>query len=247
MDRLIYVAMSGARQTQRAQLVATSNLANADTPGFRADFATLRALPVVGPGNATRVYAVAGGTGTDLEPGAMVATGRELDVAIVGRGYLAVQGPDGREAYTRAGNLQISANGLLTTGEGWPVLGNAGPIAVPPAEKVEIGGDGTISVRPLGEEATTMAAIDRIKLVDPDPAALEKNRAGLLQLPSGAPPAVADAAVGLIAGELEGSNVNAIAEMVAMIDYARQFEMQVQVMTTARADGEKAAELVRVG
>lgn len=247
MDRLIYVAMSGARQIQRAQLVATANLANADTPGFRADLATQRAMPVVGPGNATRVYAVTDGTGSNLQAGGIAATGRDLDVTLVDGGYIAVQSPDGREAYTRAGNLRISANGLLTTGEGWPVLGNAGPIAVPPAEKVEIGSDGTVSVRPLGEEATTMAAIDRIRLVDPDPAALQKNRAGLLQLPNGAPPAVPDAGLRLATGQLEGSNVNAIEEMVAMIDYARQFEMQVQVMNTARSDGEKATELVRVG
>lgn len=247
MDRLIYVAMSGARQTMRAQMVTTSNLANAETPGFRADLATMRAMPVVGPGAATRVYAMATGTGTDFEPGAMAATGRELDVAVDGRGYIAVQGPDGREAYTRAGNLEISAAGQLTTGEGWPVLGNAGPIAVPPAEKVEIGADGTVSVRPLGEEATTMAAVDRIKLVDPDQAGLEKSRTGLLQLRDGMPPAAADAGVGLASGQLEGSNVNAIAEMVSMIDYARQFEMQMRVMTTARADAEKASELLRLG
>jgi len=245
MDRMLYIAMSGARQTMRAQAQAANNLANVHTTGFRADLSAMRALPVYGPGQPARVYAQAQGTGIDLRTGTLMPTGRELDVAVAGRGYIAVQGPDGREAYTRAGNLQVSENGLVTTGSGWPVLGNGGPIAIPPSEKIEIGADGTISILPVGQEASTLAVVDRIKLVDPDERLLTKTEHGLLRLADGSE-AAPTADVTLVSGELEGSNVNAVEQMVTMIDYARQFEMQIKMMDTARQNSEKSAELMRL-
>lgn len=245
MDRMIFIAMSGARQLEWAQTQAANNLANATTPGFRADLLALRALPVHGPGYASRAYVQAAGNGLSLQSGALTTTGRELDVAVSGAGYIAVQAPDGREAYTRAGNLQLSENGLVTTGDGWPVLGNGGPIALPPAEKIEIGGDGTISVVPLGQSAATLAVLDRIKLVAPDERQLVKTPEGLLRQENGAE-ADPDAGVRLVAGQLEGSNVNAIEQMTAMIGYARQFEMQLKMMATAREDADRAAEILRM-
>lgn len=245
MDRMLYVAMSGARQLMRAQALVANNLANTSTTGFRADRLSLEALPVYGPGQPARVYVQARGTGSDMSAGALTSTGRELDVAVSGAGYIAVQGPDGRESYTRAGNLQLSANGQLTTGQGWPVLGNSGPIAIPPTEKIEIGADGTISALPVGEDAATLAVLDRIKLVAPDERALTKTGQGLLRLGNGAD-AAPDAGVTLVSGQLESSNVNAIEQMAAMIDYARQYEMQIKMMSTARDNADQSASLMRL-
>lgn len=246
MDRMLYVAMSGARQLVRAQGLVANNLANANTAGFRADRLSLEALPVYGPGQPARVYVQARGAGLDTGAGALMPTGRELDVAVSGEGYLAVQGPDGREAYTRAGNLQMSANGQLTTGEGWPVLGNSGPIAIPPTEKIEIGADGTISAVSVGQDAATLSVLDRIKLVAPDERTLIKTEQGLLRLSNGVE-AAPDAGVTLVAGQLESSNVNAVEQMTAMIDYARQYEMQIKMMSTARDNADRSAELMRLG
>lgn len=246
MDRMLYIAMSGARQLTRAQALVANNLANANTAGFRADQLALEARPVYGPGQPARVYVQAQGVGFDAGAGALTSTGRDLDVAISGAGYIAVQAPDGREAYTRAGNLQVSANGQLTTGQGWPVLGNGGPIALPPTEKLEIGADGTISGLPTGGDATTLAVLDRIKLVAPDPRTLTKTEQGLLR-PSDGSTAAAAAGVTLVSGQLESSNVNAVEQMTAMIGYARQYEMQIKMMTVARDDADRSAELMRLG
>ncbi|MGE3296930.1 MAG: flagellar basal-body rod protein FlgF [Porticoccaceae bacterium] len=246
MDRLLYVAMSGARQLLHAQNLVANNLANANTTGFRVDRLSMEALPVYGPGQPARVYVQARGTGPDTKAGAFVPTGRELDVAVSGAGYIAVQGPDGREGYTRAGNLQLSANGQLTTGQGWPVLGNGGPIAIPPTEKIEIGADGTISAVSVGQDAATLSVLDRIKLVAPDERALTKTAQGLLRLSNGAE-AAPDAEVTLVSGQLESSNVNAIEQMTAMIDYARQYEMQIKMMSTARDNADRSAALMQLG
>ena len=175
MDPMLYVAMTGAAQTMRAQTAVSHNLANVTTAGFRADLTQFRALPVYGPGQPSRVYAMAERPGVDFAPGSIQTTGRDLDVAISAEGWLAVQAPDGAEAYTRAGDLRVDSNGLLSTGAGHPVLGNGGQIALPPYDKLEIGADGTISVHPLGQEGGAMVIADRLKLVRPDPVVLEKG------------------------------------------------------------------------
>ncbi|MDD2801805.1 MAG: flagellar basal body rod protein FlgF, partial [Methylococcales bacterium] len=150
MDRSLYIAMSGAKQTLLAQTANANNLANTQTSGFKSDLEQFRSMPVFGAGYPTRVYAMAENPGTDLSAGAIQTTGRELDVAINGEGYFAVQGPDGKEAYTRAGDLRVTAEGLLQTGSGLQLVGQNGPIAIPPSEKLTIGSDGTISIIPLG-------------------------------------------------------------------------------------------------
>ena len=151
--------------------------------------------------------------------------------------------PDGSEAYSRAGDLQLSVNGQLMTGTGRPVLGNGGPIALPPAESITIGVDGTISVRPVGQEASTLAQVDRIKLVNPDVKQLRKGTDGLFRLAdqSAAPP---DAAVQLTRGALERSNVNSVAEMVQLITNSRQYEMAVKAMSTAQQIDTAGAKLL---
>lgn len=245
MDRLLYVAMSGAKETLLAQAVNTHNLANASTTGFRADLEAMKSLPVYGPGQPSRVYALDEGRGVDLTPGALVQTGRALDVAVTGNGLIAVQAPDGNEAYTRAGELQVDSLGLLSNGAGHPVMGNAGPIALPPFEKIEIGADGTLSLQPLGQGPETLAVVDRIKLVNPDPGTLVKGEDGLLRSKDGTT-APADAAVQLATGAVEGSNVNAVDAMVNLIQLARQFEAQVKMMKTAEEADRASAEMLRI-
>ncbi len=251
MDRMLFLAMSGAKQTLHSQAMATNNLANATTTAFKADLAAFRAMPVFGPGHPSRVYSMAERPSVNFDGGALQSTGNELDVAINGEGWIAVQSPDGSEAYTRAGDLRISPNGILQTGSGLPVLGNGGPIAIPPAEKMDIGADGTITIRPLGQAANTLAQVDRIKLVNPPKEKLEKGLDGLfrLQIPEGEterPVAQADASTTVIAGMLEASNVNPVEEMVHMITLQRKFELQVKAMRTAEENDSAAAQMMRM-
>jgi len=232
MDRMLYVAMSGASETMLAQTANSNNLANANTTGFLSDLQQFRSMPVFGNGFPTRVYALSERPDIDFARGSIQATGRDLDVAVMDDGWMSVQAKDGTEAMTRAGDLQIDANGLLLTGTGLPVLGNNGPIAIPPAEKIEIATDGTISIRPLGQGPNELAVVDRIKLSAPQKADLEKGMDGLIRLKSGAP-AIADVDARLATGSLESSNVNTVNALVDMIELARKFEMQVKMMKTA--------------
>ncbi len=248
MDRSLYIAMSGAKQTLQAQNSTANNMANMQTTGFKADLDWFRSRPVTGAGYPTRVYAMNEKTGTDFSSGAIVTTGRDLDVAVSGDGWIAVQGGDynSKEAYTRAGDLRITPEGLLKTGTGLQVLGQSGPITIPPAEKVTIGTDGTISIIPLGSgNATTLVQVDRIKLVKPNIKEMEKEGDGLLhaknetELP-------ASANVSLYSGFLEGSNVNPLSSMTDMIELARNFELQTRVMKSVDENSAVSAKLMQV-
>jgi flagellar basal-body rod protein FlgF len=245
MDKSLYIAMSGAKQTLLAQTANANNLANAQTSGFKSDLEQFRSMPVYGPGFPSRVYAMAERPGTDLSPGAMQQTGRELDVAVEGDGWIAVQGPDGKEAYTRAGDLRITPEGLLQTGTGLQVMGQDGPISLPPAQKLEIGKDGTISMVPLGANATNTAVIDRIKLVKPELQNLEKRSDGLMHLKDNQT-AEASADVTLVQGAIEGSNVNTIGAMVDMIELSKNFELQTKVMKSADENSQASARLMQL-
>lgn len=245
MDKSLYISMTGASQNALAQRSHANNLANLSTTGFRRDFEQARSMPVFGDGYATRAYAMTERPGTDLSSGALMETGRELDVAVQGEGWIAVQAADGSEAYTRAGSLNIDAFGVLRTSSGLPVLGNGGPIAIPPAEKVEVGSDGTISIRALGEGPAVMAEVDRLKLVNPDPATLEKGADGLMRTKDGLPQ-VADGVVQVATGFLEGSNVNAVEEMTAMLSLARQFELHIKMMRTAEENAQATDRILQM-
>jgi len=245
MDKSLYIAMSGAKQTLLAQTANANNLANTQTTGFKSDLEQFRSMPVFGQGFPTRVYAMAERPGTDLSPGAMQQTGRDLDVAIDGDGWLAVQGADGKEAYTRAGDLRVTPEGLLQTGAGLQIMGQDGPISIPPAQKLEIGKDGTISIVPLGSNATNLAAIDRIKLVKPVMDNLEKLNDGLMHVKDGKP-VEASADVSLVQGVLESSNVNAISAMVDMIELSKNFELQTKVMKSADENASASARLMQL-
>jgi flagellar basal-body rod protein FlgF len=232
MDRALYISMTGAKQTMLAQAANNHNLANVSTTGFRADLHQFRSMPIQGDGYASRVYAMAERGGTDLSFGSIQATGKELDLAITGEGWIAVELPDGSEAYTRAGNLRLQPEGALTTVEGFPIIGNGGPIVLPPIEKMEIGTDGSISILPVGQEATTLALIDRIKLVNLSENQLVKGKYGLMRLEQGGD-SEADGSVTVVSGALESSNVNSVDSLVRLISLARQFEMQIKGMKTA--------------
>ena len=245
MDRMLYVAMSGAKQIQLQQVTNTHNLANASTTGFRADFDSFQSLPVYGPGNPTRVYSVDNRSGVDFSLGEIAQTGRDLDISIAGPGFIAIQAPDGSEAYTRAGDLRIVNGGLLETGKGEPVMGNAGPIALPPYSKLDIGADGTLSIIPLGQTASSLAVVDRIKLVNPPQENLEKGLDGLIRTKDQLP-VLPDASVSIASGTLESSNVNPIGELLNMIDLARRFEMHVQLMETSRDIDQSSATILRM-
>lgn len=246
MDKVLYVAMTGARENMLAQQVHANNLANATTTAFKSDLEQARAMRVLGEGYASRVYAMSERPGTNLDSGTLMETGRALDIAIDGEGWIAVQGPDGNEVYTRNGGLQINAANQLVTGSGLPVLGNGGlPIVVPPAENIFIGNDGTITIRPLGDNAAELALVDQIKLVRPPAGALFKGQDGFMHTDNDQP-LPQDLGVQVRSGYLEASNVNAVADLTAMISLSRQFEMQVKLMKTAEENSSAAAKILQM-
>jgi flagellar basal-body rod protein FlgF len=239
MDRLIYLAMSGAKATLQRQDVLANNLANASTTGFRAELQAFRAVPVRGDGASTRVYALESTVGYDAGPGAVQATGRPLDVAMKGNGWLAVQALDGTEAYTRAGAMEVSAEGQLVTPSGLPVLGDGGPITLPPNATVEIAADGTITTT-VGNARPQQAG--KLKMVTPE-APLERGTDGLFRAGDGGD-LTADPAARLQSGALEGSNVSPVETMVAMISAARQFEQQMKMLQSAEQKEQSATKLL---
>ena len=239
MDRVIYLAMAGAKAAMQRQDVLAHNLANASTTGFRAEMVAFRAVPVLGDGASTRVYAIETTPGYNAEPGPVAATGRSLDVALKGNAWLAVQGRDGTEAYSRAGSLDVNSEGLLVTRSGLAVLGDGGPISVPANAQLQIGGDGTVTAtvgngRPQG--------VGRLKLVSPE-APLLRGEDGLFRAADGAD-LQADASARLQDGALEGSNVSPVESMVAMISAARQFEQQMKMLQTAQEREQSATKLL---
>ena len=238
MDRVIYLAMAGAKATLQRQDVLAHNLANVSTNGFKAEMTAFRAVPVQGDGASTRVYAIESTPGYNPEPGPVAATGRDLDVAVAGKSWLAVQGRDGTEAYTRNGSLDVNSEGLLVTRSGLTVLGDGGPISLPANAQISVGADGTVSAtvgkgKPQG--------VGRIKLVTPE-APLVRGEDGLFRGADGDVPA--DATARLQAGALEGSNVSAVESMVAMIAAARQFEQQMKMLQTSQEREQSATKLL---
>jgi flagellar basal-body rod protein FlgF len=242
MDRAIYIAMTGAREITRQQAAVSHNLANVSTHGFKQELNVFRALPVVGEGAKTRAFVFETTPRTDYGSGGIQHTERPLDIAVRGQGWIAVQDAAGNEAYTRMGHLQTSVNGILQTTNGLNVLGDAGPLAVPPDQDVLIAKDGTVSTVPVGQNLNAVTIAGRIKLVNPTEADLERSGDGLFRLKSGQP-APTDANVQIISGALETSNVNPAEALVSMISLARQFETQMRVLRAAE-DMDQAGDRV---
>lgn len=242
MDRMIYLSMAGAKAALQRQDLLAHNLANVATPGFRAELTAFRAVPVRGDGASTRVYALESTPGHSDAPGVVQATGRALDVAVAGGSWLTVQTLDGTEAYTRAGALELSADGDLITRGGLRLLGEGGPITLPPGAQIDIAANGTVSAR---TGSAPPAPIGRLKLVTPQ-APLLRGDDGLFRA-AGDEPLDADPQARVQQGALEGSNVAAVETLVAMIAAARQFEQQMKLVQTAERNEQTAAKLLGSG
>jgi flagellar basal-body rod protein FlgF len=242
MDRVIYTSMSGAKYLLERQATLANNLANASTTGFRADTVGLRAVPAVSPQAGTRVFTVETTTGADFSQGPISATGRTLDVAIQGQGWLAVQAGDGSEAYTRNGALQVGSDGTLQLANGLQVQGTSGPLSIPAdAQSILIATDGTVSVKAASSKVPT--TVGQLKLVNPPISDLAKGSDGLFRT-QGGEAADADASVKVAGGALEGSNVNVVEAMVGMIAASRQFELQMKMLSTAEQNEQKAGTVI---
>lgn len=242
MDKMIYTAMTGAKHILEQQATTAHNLANATSTGFKAQVDSFRAVPVIGQGLPTRSFVVDSTVGADFNSGAIEHTGRDLDVAVQGNGWLVVQRPDGSEGYTRNGSLKVNENGVLQTSNGLTVMGDGGPISIQPDVTVSIGKDGTISSVTNNTLPGPATVIGRLKLVNPDTANLERSEEGVFVTKNGVP-AEMDANVSVVGGALESSNVNVVDAMVNMISLARQFEMQMKLVQSAENNANKASQL----
>jgi flagellar basal-body rod protein FlgF len=236
--------MTGATQIMRAQEAVSHNLANASTVGFKSELSAFQSVPVQGDGRPARINAVAQGIGQSSGQGSPINTGRSLDVSVRGAGWIAVQAPDGSEAYTRAGDLQLTADGGLTDSRGNPVMGGSGPITIPPASEISVGADGTISSVPLGQGPNSVSTLDRIKLVNPDIAQMTQGADGLMHMSDGSTAGLDDT-VTIASGVLEGSNVNPSAELVKMIALSRQYDMQVKSIKTSEDNADASLKLMQ--
>ncbi len=246
MDRMIYTAMTGAKHILEQQATTAHNLANSTSTGFKAQVDSFRAVPVVGDGLATRAFVVDATVGADFNPGPIQSTNRDLDVAVQGKGWLAVQRPDGSEGYTRNGSLKVSENGILQTASGLTVMGDGGPISIPPDVTISVAKDGTVSSVSNNTLPGPANAIGRLKLVNPAETNLVRAEDGLFVTKDGNP-AEADSDVNIVSGSLEGSNVNVIDAMVTMISLARQFETQMKLVQSAENNANKASQLLSLG
>jgi flagellar basal-body rod protein FlgF len=242
MDRALYVSMTGAKQIMQAQAIIAQNLANVSTSGFREDLHAFSSLQVNGAGFHTRVNSVAQTVGFSSASGVKTNTGAPLDLAIRGDGWFAVQARDGTEAYTRAGDFHLSPEGVLLTADGLPVLGDSGPVTVPPSNTLTVGSDGTISVVPQGVGPKGSGAVARLKLVNPPLAMLVKGEDGMFRQKDGTP-AAPDARVAVDSGALESSNVNAARSLVDMIQASRLFDMQIKLMSSIDQDAQTSQKL----
>ena len=238
MDRMIYLSMAGAKASMQRQDVLANNLANVSTNGFRAELQAFRAVPVRGDGSTTRAYALETTIGYNPDPGVITSTGRNLDVAMQGKSWLAVQALDGTEAYTRAGALDVNSEGLLVLRNGLQVMGDGGPITVPPDSELAIGSDGTITAKLATGNPIN---VGKLKMVTPE-APMTRGEDGLFRAAEGDLPA--DPAARLQDGALEGSNVSPVETMVSMIAAARQFEQQMKLLQIAQTQGQQSAKLL---
>ena len=245
MDRLIYSSLAAMRGSMAHQTATANNLANASTPGFRADLADRQALWLRGASLDSRATATEEVLAADMRAGTVIATGHPLDVALNGDAMLVVQSPDGEEGYTRRGDLQLSDSGLLTTGDGRPVLGSGGPVTIPPADSVAIDAEGRVLIVPPGGGAAQQQEVARLRLVTPKGSDIVKGVDGLFRVrDGGALPDDPDARVS--SGHLEGSNVQSTAALVDMIEASRSWDIQLKLISAARENDTSSAELMKM-
>ena len=246
MDRLIYTAYSGLSDSMISQQVIASNMANAQTIGFRAEMLNHQATTLKGPSIEARAMTQGEARGANMKQGAVIETGNPLDIALSGRTMLAVQGEDGEEAYTRRGDLTVDASGVMSNGDGRPVIGDAGPITVPPGARITIAPDGSVLAATPENPDQPPQVVGRIKLVGTAGSRIEKGLDGLFRVfGGGALPEDEEARV--TSGALEQSNVDATHVLVEMIEAQRLFDMRTKLVATARELDEGSASLMRLG
>src|SRR5574343_45790 len=243
MDKLIYTAMSGAIHTMNQQTAVSNNLANVATAGFRAEMHKFRAVPVISDAFKSRAFVVDATVASDMSQGPLEETGKVTDMAVRGKGWFAVQLPNGTEAYTRGGSFEVNANGILQTKTGLPVVGDGGPITFPQGSDIVVGQDGVISAVPSTGGRNNTNVVGRMKLVNPPEQDLVRGEDGLFRLKSGQP-APQDEGVRMVAGYIEGSNVSVAEQMVTMISLARQFDMQTKLIQTAKENDQSAGQII---
>ncbi len=244
MDRLLYTSLSAMRAAQSRQTATANNIANANTPGFRADMAATQALWLRGAAE-SRATASEEVLAADMRAGTVVATGRALDVAANGDAMFVVQSTDGEEAFARRGDFQLSDSGLLTTGDGHPVMGNGGPITLPPADSIAIDAQGRISIVPTGGDPTQPQEVAQLRLVTPGGSDAVKGLDNLFRVRGGgALPDDPDARVR--SGHLEGSNVSTTQALVDMIEASRSWDTQLKLIADARDNDAATADLMRL-
>lgn len=246
MDRLIHTALSGMRASMDSQRVIASNMANANTLGFRAELLDQRPVTIEGQPNEARAMQVARVRGADMSSGQIIETGRNLDVAITTQALMAVQAEDGTEAYTRRGDLSVSSTGLLVNGEGRPVLGETGPITIPPVGIPAISPDGTITIADPTTPDQPPAEIGRIKMASWDGSPISKTLDGLFRVEGGGV-LPTDETASLKTGALEQSNVKTTEVLVEMIEAQRLFAMRTKIVSTAKEIDESGSQLLRLG
>ncbi|MFY0664351.1 MAG: flagellar basal body rod protein FlgF [Natronospirillum sp.] len=246
MDRAIYIAMTGAKHNMLAQAAHSNNLANASTTGFRADWEQARAMPVFGEHYPSRAYSMSERPATDFNDGPLMSTSRDMDVAIAGDGFLAVIDQNGEEAYTRRGDLIVDAAGQVFNGDGLQVVGEGGPLVLPPFQQINIGNDGVITIRAPGDGPQELAQVDALKLVNPDLQNMTKGTDGLFRPREGDAVLGADPLVEVRSGFLEGSNVKAVNELVNILSLSRQYEMQIKMMKSAEEASEASQRLLQM-
>jgi flagellar basal-body rod protein FlgF len=245
MDRLIYTSLTAMRGSMARQTAIAHNLANAQTPGFRADVSEAEAMWLRGNGLDTRVMASEEVVAADMAAGTVISTGRDLDIAMNADALLVVQSEQGEEAYTRRGDLQLSETGLLTNGDGRPILGTQGPITLPPYDSVRIDGEGRIRIVPRGGDPTQPQEVERLRMVSPGIQALAKGMDGLFRVRDGGIlPEDPDAS--LITGHIEGSNVSATEALVDMIEASRSWDNQLKMLSDAREMDSATSDLMRL-
>ena len=232
MDKLAYTSVNAMKSLMKRQTVIANNMANANTVGFKAEMVSSKTKHLNGPGHDSRAMAVEREMQADLNPGAVSQTGRPLDIALEGDAMIAVQAANGKEAYTRRGDLQVGPAGLLTTGDGFPVMGDQGPMNVPAYESVTIGNDGMVSIIPVGGDPAAPEEVGRIKLASTTGSTVRKQTDTLFHVPNdGVLPVDYNARV--IVGSLEGSNVNMTTALVDMIETSRAWETQAKLLKMA--------------
>lgn len=254
MDRLAFNAVASINEQRLARQMTTNELANVSTPGFKRSFeAAMRPIMVEGAGFETRMQPQSQTTDNiNLKPGTMMATGNDLDIALNGQAVMGVSATDGTLAFTRRGDLRLTATGALENGAGHLVRGQGGgAITIPPGFQVNITDDGSVyATNPAQPGPVAPVLIDRILMRNASQTPLDRRSDGLFQV-VGKPPGTDIAAVAgaplpsLTAKSLEGSNVNPLEVMVKLMEQSRSFEQQVNVIKQAKDSDEAGASMMK--